>query len=357
MKKLLTLFCGLALLIPAASAQQKAYEPNYELAEQFTAKKVSNMVFSLSVTPNWFSNSDRFWYQWKTAEGTQYYIVDPTTGSKKAVFDMEKLAMQLSEIVKDPFDAKHIPLQKFKLSEDDKCFTFEIKSTEMVEKKEKKGDDGSDADGEEENKKEQKKGKKENKIFRFEYDIASGTLKDVTDDPEKKTFPMWANVSPDGTKAIYTKNSNLWWMSMEDVRKLQEDKKDSTVVEHQITTDATKDSYYGGGSYRGTTVKDTTARMGAGIIWSPDSRHFAVIKYDTDMIKDLWVINSVAQPRPTLETYHYQMPGEPGAVEHLFIGDIEDGSLKEIGVAAFKDQTLDIQTKPALKKDANKEYR
>ena len=355
MKRLLTLFLGLSLSAAALSGQQKTYGPNYELAEQFTAKKVSSMVFSLGVNPNWFSGSDRFWYQWKTAEGTQYYIVDPVAGSKKAVFDMEKLAMQLSEIVKDPLDAKHIPFQKFKLSEDDKCFTFEIKSTEMVEKKDKKGDDGSDAaEGE---KKSDNKGKKENKIFRFEYDIASGTLKDVTDDPEKKAFPAWANVSPDGTKAIYTKNRDLWWMSMEDVRKLQEDKKDSTVVEHRITTDATKDFYYGGGAYRSAEVKDTAARMSADIYWSPDSRHYAVVKYDTDMLKDLWVINSVTLPRPTLETYHYQMPGEPGAVEHLLIGDIEEGTLTEIGVAAFKDQTLDILRKPLKKSEYNKEYR
>ena len=355
MKRLLTLFLGLSLSAAALSGQQKTYEPNYELAEQFTAKKVSSMVFSLGVNPNWFSGSDRFWYQWKTAEGTQYYIVDPVAGSKKAVFDMEKLAMQLSEIVKDPFDAKHIPFQKFKLSEDDKCFTFEIKSTEMVEKKDKKGDDGSDAaEGE---KKSDNKGKKENKIYRFEYDIASGTLKDVTDEPEKKAFPAWANVSPDSTKAIYTKNRDLWWMSMEDVRKLQEDKKDSTVVEHRITTDATKDFYYGGGAYRSAEVKDTAARMSADIYWSPDSRHYAVVKYDTDMLKDLWVINSVTLPRPTLETYHYQMPGEPGAVEHLLIGDIEEGTLTEIGVAAFKDQTLDILRKPIKKSEYNKEYR
>ncbi|MBR5703833.1 MAG: S9 family peptidase, partial [Bacteroidales bacterium] len=138
MKRILTLIVGLTASCLLLSAQySRPVKPNYELAEQFTAKKVSNMIGSLSVTPNWFSNSDRFWYQWKSPEGTQYYIVDPATGSKKAVFDMEKLAMQLSEIVKDPFDAKHIPFQKFKLSEDDKCFTFEIKSTEMVEKKDK----------------------------------------------------------------------------------------------------------------------------------------------------------------------------------------------------------------------------
>ena len=56
-----------------------------------------------------------------------------------------------------------------------------------------------------------------------------------------------------------------------------------------------------------------------GIVWSPDSRYFAVTVEDERAVKDLWVINSMASPRPTLETYKYQMPGEKEApVQHLF---------------------------------------
>ena len=46
------------LLCFAASAQQ---EPNYELAARFSQKQIAAMVFSTSVTPNWFRDSDRFW--------------------------------------------------------------------------------------------------------------------------------------------------------------------------------------------------------------------------------------------------------------------------------------------------------
>jgi hypothetical protein len=31
---------------------------------------------------------------------------------------------------------------------------------------------------------------------------------------------------------------------------------------------------------------------------------------DSRKVKELWVINSLANPRPTLETYKYEMPGE-----------------------------------------------
>ena len=45
-------------------------------------------------------------------------------------------------------------------------------------------------------------------------------------------------------------------------------------------------------------------------IWSHDSKKFVFTKSDSRHIKDLWVINSVAKKRPTLETYKYHMPGE-----------------------------------------------
>ena len=80
------LFAGTLVL----GAQPK---PNYDLAAQFSAKRISQMVFSTSLTPNWFRDSDKFWYEWKTPQGTQYWIVDPETGRKTPAFDMERLAM------------------------------------------------------------------------------------------------------------------------------------------------------------------------------------------------------------------------------------------------------------------------
>ncbi|MCF0163744.1 MAG: S9 family peptidase, partial [Bacteroidales bacterium] len=90
-KTLLTL--ALAFVALSLAAQQ---EPNYELAAQFSAKRVNNMVFSTSVTPNWFQNSDKFWYEWKTSKGTEYYIVDPIAKTKRNLFNMERLAMQIT---------------------------------------------------------------------------------------------------------------------------------------------------------------------------------------------------------------------------------------------------------------------
>ncbi|MFA5325365.1 MAG: DPP IV N-terminal domain-containing protein [Bacteroidales bacterium] len=351
MKKIFLLFIGLMLTFTTVFAQQTPVtKPNYELADQFSAKKVNTMVFSTFLRPNWFKNSNKFWYEWKTPAGTQYYVVDPVLKTKKAVFDMDKLAMQLTEIVKDPFDAKHIPIRKLELKDDAK-FTFEIQSTLMVDKKEKKGEKKELKDGEK-----PAPAQKEKKIFRFEYDLKTSTLKDVTDAEEEKDYPDWANISPDGKVALYSKNYNIYWMDIADVKKAMEDEKDSTIVENKLTSDGTKEFNYGGDNYRGTTNTDTTKRIGVSAIWSPDSKHFAIPKYDMSKVKELWVINVLSNPRPTLESYKYQMPGEPGPKEYLYIFNMEDKSSKQIKINAFKDQTFSIATLPFKNKNKYDKY-
>ena len=337
----------------AGSENAKVAKANYALAERFSAKKVNQMVFSTRVQPRWFKEGDRFWYEWQSPKGTNYYVVDPVKGTKTEVFDMEKLAMQLTEITKDPFDAQHIPITGLKLK-DDKYFEFDIRSTQDKVEKPDTTKAGKD----------RKPGPPkpaEKKVFHFKYNFASGTLEDVTEEKEKevKKYPTWASVSPDGTKGVYAKNSNLWIMDSTNLRKAAKDPKDSTIVEHQITKDGIRQFGFGYGNYTGDTETDTTKRSNPGeLMWSPDSRRFAASKWDTRKLEDLWVINSVSGKRPKLETYKYQMPGEPGPRGYLYIFTLNgmEATSKEVKVDAFKDQDFDIVRGRRLAKDSYDDY-
>lgn len=318
---------------------QTAPGPNYALAERFSQKKISQMVFSTSVRPSWFKGSDRFWYSWKTPEGTQYYIVDARTGRKQEIFDMDRLAMQITRTVRDPFDAQHLPIEDMKLK-DDKVFTFRIKSTL----------DETDSS------RIKKYGKK--KVFSFEYEISSGKLSDITGKETPDRYPEWANVSPDGKTGVFAKNANLYWMDAENMAKAAQDENDSTIVEHRITADGTPGYGWGGDNYMGWIETDTTKRVFPHyLVWSPDSRHFAAMKYDMTPVKELWVINSLSNPRPTLETYRYQMPGEPGPKEYLYVFDVSDMSSSQIKINAFKDQTIEFETRPQMNSDVYRDFR
>lgn len=325
------LVCAAALTLLAISGMAQSRQermvrtPNYELAERFSAKRIGQMVFSTSVRPVWFRNGDKFLYAWKTSDGTQYYIADPKAGKTEPVFDMDKLAMQITEIMRDPFDAKHLPISNISIDpENDGILKFDIKSTK------EKTDTTGKATG-------------EKLTYHFRYEIAGKKLTYDTADKKEK-YPDWANVSPDGLTGVYMKNSNLFYMDTLNLRKAAEDPKDSTLVEHRITSDGYKDFCYGINNYSGNTETDTTKRVfPSELVWSPDSRHIAVMRWDMAPLKDFWVINSLTQPRPTLETYKYQMPGEPGPKGHLYIFSTSDWTSRQVKINAFKDQDLIMQ--------------
>lgn len=341
-RKVAVCLAALTLLASGIKAQTREDKmvktPNYALAERFSAKRVGQMVFSTTVKPEWFRNGNRFLYTWKTSEGTNYYIAEPASGTVKPVFDMEKLAMRITEIVKDPFEARHLPIRNLRIDpENDNVLKFDIQSSQ--EKKDTS-----------------KNVKTEKLTYHFKYDITSKKLTFSTKDEDAK-YPEWANVSPDGRVGVYMKNSNLFYMDTLNMRKAAKDPKDSTLVEHRITSDGFKDFCYAAGNYAGNTVTDTTKRVFPfDLAWSPDSKHFAVMRWDMRPVKDFWVINSLSSPRPTLETYKYQMPGEPGPLGHLYIFNANDWSSHQVKINAFKDQDLSLQTAPGTVKTSFNEF-
>lgn len=324
----------------SAGAQERL--PEYLQAEKFTGEKLKTMLFSTAVDPHWFQQGNRFWYMYKTSEGVFWYVVDPAAARKEQLFDRDELASQLSEIVQDPFDAQHLPLLNLKAKEDGHTFTFEIRSTRDA-KPEKKGE-------------KVKPGEKE--MFYFSYDFNTRKLTHLKDAEKEPKRLDWASVSPDMKSVVYAKDCNLYRMSMEDYRKAQKDEKDSTIVEVQLTTDGTPDFGYGiPYSILNTDTLCNGKRRKAWGYWSPDSRHFVTIVSDDRKVKPLWVINSIASPRPTLETYKYQMPGEMDAPEeHLYVFDMTSNTRKEIKVAAWKNQSLGLEARPYQQKQRDAEF-
>ena len=333
MKKMLLftlLVGGLCTTTPVVQAQERL--PEYLQAEKFTQEKLNTMLFSTVVDPHWFQKGNNFWFQYKTSEGTFWYVVDPSARSKKQLFDRDEMASQLTEIVKDPFEARHLPIRNLKAQEDGRTFTFEVVSSQDAKPKK------------EDKEKKDKKGKTEKEVFYFSYDYPTRKLTHLKDKEKEPKKIRWGSISPDGKTVVYAKDLNLYRMSREDYEKAKKNEKDSTIVEIQLTKDGVED--FGYGIPYSTLNTDTLCngkRRRVYGVWSPDSRHFAMTVSDDRAVKELWVINSMAQPRPTLETYKYQMPGEKEApIEHLYLFDMSDNSRKEIKVDAYKDQTLGL---------------
>lgn len=348
--RLILLFSFVALLSFAQNAP--VTKANYQLAARFSPKKLEKLIFSTSVDPHWLKKSDRFWYMYETTEGKKWYIVDPVKGEKKVLFDNADLAAKITRIVKDPFDAQHLGLDSMRFIKDENWIQFEVKSTQEIEKKDTTAKKGTPP-------------VKEKKTFYFEYNLNTGELTELNDFKKPKRKPNWAAISPDGNTILFGRNYNLYWMDKANYEKALKNEDDSTIVDHALTTDGIENySYFSEGNLSGTgdnnvdKEKNKNKRKPVFAFWSPDSKHFALERTDNRKVKDLWVINSIADPRPTLETYKYWMPGEKDSpVDHVYLFDMTAQSGKEMNVSLFKDQNVSVWADPGKMNARDDDFR
>ena len=354
----LAVFLSAGSLIAENTPIKKA---NYKLAARFSPAKMKKMVFSTSVSPHWLKHSDRFWYTFETPKGKSYYIVDPVKKSKRLLFDNVKMAAMLTMMTKDPYDAEHLPIKKIKFVKKDTAIQFEVESSQYEEKikKEEKVVKEEEKKEKEEEKAEKEKPKK--KIFGFEYNIATRRLTMLKDYKKPEEKPKWASISPDGETILFARHYNLYWMDKANYEKYLENKKDPDIVEHQLTEDGEEYYSYGSGGRGETNVdkeKNKDKRKSVRVVWSRDSKKIAMIRSDSRKVKDLWVINSIADPRPTLETYKYTMPGEAESPqEEILVFDLKKEEKVKVKTECFKDQSLSILRAPALAKNRDDENR
>lgn len=326
----------LSFAISQGQEKSTLTKPNYQLASKFSPSKLSKLIFSTEVNPNWINFGDKFWYEYNSPSGKKWYLVDPKTKKKSELFDHADMASRITSIVKNPFDAQHLEIRNLRFMDNENLIRFEVQSSKDTVKTK-----------EEIQKLTNKKDTIKKKLYYFEYNISNNNLRELGEDSKEKTKLFWANFNPDTSRVYYAKNYNLYWMDYSNYLKAQKDEKDSTIVEHQITTDGVQYYAWGGDEYSVTTGdkksedEEKKKRKPVWINWSPNGQHFTLTKKDNREYSALWVINNVAAKRPTLETYKYLMPGETDSTEvELYIFDANTLKPKQINVSAFKNQTI-----------------
>ncbi|MGA3204530.1 MAG: DPP IV N-terminal domain-containing protein [Bryobacteraceae bacterium] len=370
------------LLIPALlSAADTKTEPvkvqkaNYELAQRWTAAKIGKLVFDTQVTPHWLEG-DRFWYSYETSRGRHFMLVDPVKKTKAPIFDVSKMAAMLTLITRTPYDAQHLPIRTIKFVKNDTVVEFEL----QVEKDSDINGKQTVIGGEQESDMTQttttavnpqdrggRGGATPNPRMRtlyFEYELATGKLTlppEFTPEPRK---PSWASMSPDEKTIVFARKNDLYMMDAANYALALKKSDDPAIKETQLTTDG--EEYFGyarhisGGErdqelreqqesgQTSATQKDKTGRVPPiTVAWSKDSKKIAVIRRDERKVGDLWVIHTLENPRPTLETYKYAMPGDVNVPQpHMEVFDLGAKSRKEMKIDRFKDEFARILTSP-----------
>jgi dipeptidyl aminopeptidase/acylaminoacyl peptidase len=371
----------------------KPVKANYELAARWTPAKVGKLVFDTQVTPHWMESGDRFWYSFENSVGRKFYIVDPGKKTKTQVYDPAKLAAALTTSTGLPYDSQHLPITVIRFVKNEGTIQFEVNvprdATIPGEKKppatsattdagqqQNGNDDAEEADGDTPQQQFGGRGggnygpppSRTQKQLVFEYELATNKLALLDEAPKRK--PTWASISPDDKTVVFTRNHNLYMMDAENYAKALKNPTDPEIKETQLTTDGVEDFGYGGRGGQGGDLQqqqqqeqqqqeqnqnqqgqegqqqdNARQRQAAGnIAWSRDSKKFALIRRDSRKIPKLWVINALANPRPTLETYSYAMPGEANTPQsQLEIFDVAAKSRLLAKAASFQDQTMQVE--------------
>jgi dipeptidyl aminopeptidase/acylaminoacyl peptidase len=353
------LFTLLSLNPLAAHSVAEDAEPvtkaNRALAERFTKTKMEKMIFSTEVEPHWLEGSDRFWYAWESSEGKTFWVVDPARRQKSPIFDNDEIAAQITLLTKDPYDGKHLPIEKIRWVKDNTAIQFDVTSTQDEEVEETEGDQQEEES--------QKKRKPKKKVHHFEYDLGTRQVRELTDFEAPPEHPEWAAISPDKQWIVFAREHNLFMMDADNYKIFLDKEKakkeagekeeeeegdepesdaDEDIEEIQLTTDG-EEHYSYGERQRGKTdkerAKEALKRQPVEIVWSADSSKFALVRTDRREVEPLWVINAIAEPRPTLETYRYDMAGEKNAAQtEIWVADLGSREVSQIETAGFKDQ-------------------
>ncbi len=355
---LLSFFLSTAIIFAQDTNDNQTPKPNYRLAAKYSPKNLGKLVHSTTVRPNWLQNGNRFWYQYKTTEGSNYYIVDPDRRTRTKLFDNAKMAKWLSEITKDPYEAKHLPRFDFEFVKNETAIRFYVTSSEEVEAEDDKKKKEVTTDSTKAKKAKKKKPKMEKKVYHLEYRLGGNGLTIISNKKKEDNEKRWANIAPDSSIVLFSKRHNLYWMDKENFLKAIEDEKDTTIVEHQWTKDGEENFSYGGSGRGQTNIdkeKKKDDRKAIWGYWSHDSKKFVYQRTDSRHIKDLWVINSAAKERPTLETYKYHMAGEQEFYKtNLMVFDIPSKEVTNVQLDTTVQQSVGVYSHRYKKSDPSK---
>ncbi len=152
----------------------------------------------------------------------------------------------------------------------------------------------------------------------FAYDLVLHTLSRV--ERVQASADEQASCSPDGERSVFVRDCDLFLSRTGQ----------SAESEIRITSDGEENN-------------SATSQ----VAWSPDSKSFAMVREDWREVGDLWLINPLSDPRPTLETFKWPMPAEPVEQYSLWVYRCDENKLLQIHADRWVDQTI-LQVQWAL---------
>jgi dipeptidyl-peptidase 4 len=320
-------FCPTAPV--TAAEREPVTNANYKQAFHFSNEFLQQFSYDTAVTPHWIGKTDGFWYSYRTSGGTHYWRVDPEKGAKTPLFDQGRLATLLSETVHKPTDANQLPITRVSLNEDGTRLKFVVDDYQYEydlphEKISKLGKappappalptfPGRALRGD------MRRRFQEMQQLQNDYDRqqqANRGRRGQRGRAEQRSRD-YRVLSPDKKAYLFVDHHNLYLLESGKPLDATPLPKDKAI---QLSTDGEPDRAFGNMGVYGSGMDDGVPPPRAE--WSPDSKYFYATRVDGRGVQELFLINSLTLPRPSLETYKYPLPGEEASRRmELYVGD------------------------------------
>lgn len=307
-------FAALLLLGSTGGAQVPAPNPdgpkaNWALFDQFSSTNLKGMTYSTSISPRWIGETDSVFYSWRDHTGEHWYLVDARKRTRKPLFNHVKLAAQLSVLKKKAVEAFALNEQftTMNITRDHKSLRF---ASDSVRYNWNIATETLTALG-------RYRGIKDSLMLKDEevsgFDMRGrGGRNGRGGGSGKDSLPDVDNWSPDSTAFVFARSNNLFLV--------EQASGDTTQITHDGID---KFSFANGRRGRGREEQDSTEKdvdqsdsakalrpSRPNVTWSLDSKAFHITRTDNRGVKELFLVRSLTQPRPTLKSYPYPMPGE-----------------------------------------------
>ena len=282
MRNLYTLFYTVTFCtatVAAVAQQGKVFSTaDYAHAENQLYYNTGALVDNGPVTPNWLPGK-RLWYRTLTATGSAFILADAAKGTRTPAFDHKKLAASLTAATGKQYEAGRLPFKTFRFSGDEQSIIVKVGG----------------------------------KYYDCNLNNYACTVTAApTPAPQAGKNE---NVSPDGKKAAFIKDYNLW------VRDL------ATNQLTQLTTDGIKDFGYATDNAGWKSSDDAI------LLWSPDSKKIATFKQDQRKASDMYLVTTNVG-KPILHAWKYPLPGDKDIVTiQRVVIDVEAAKVIPVQVA------------------------
>ncbi|GAA0397566.1 S9 family peptidase [Brevundimonas terrae] len=231
----------------------------YARAEAVLPQHIDELIFGLSVRPQWIGDSADFWFERHTAQGRDYVRVNPVSGQTAPLFDHDLLVSRLAAASGKPLSPQDLRLTNLNLNAQTGALEF--------------SHDGK----------------------KWRFDPAQATLETPSEADKGK-------VSPDGRWRAEVRNGDLFIVSVADgsERRLTQDGATSPYATPLINLKTM--------AAQGTSQPETAPM----VIWSPDSRRIATYRINRSAARHLSLVQSSPKDGgpPRVLDYIYPLTGD-----------------------------------------------